>query len=674
MEKQKQITLYLGKIFLVFLMVFSQMVSPIEAFALELEGENVSDVTSYENAEVVDAKNDSLDVVDNNSQTETVNDTVSNEEVASDTETTKEETIQENENKNEVMTEEKGTNDVVSDENVSNEEVKEETGNEAVADNEDVTDVSDTVPTTDDSTSLQEQVYTYTVKVNDSDTLEYTLNGDTSVTISQEYDGDEGTYHFSNEVTSIDFQNQLYGDYHYTYSVLSNEDEVLDTKEIVIHYEGNNDDIINEFAADLSVIGGYVGFGGNIRLLTVDEVLSHFDVQALKDIYHADLVVKDANGNVLSGQDNVDVNSKLVLSNGEVLYEVSIFIYDDYNEDGKVDIEDAKIVLDFVLSDDNLDENGDRMFSIFEATRAGFTTGDWSTIPEVKDSLSNSLANRTDVYVGEEFDVTYSIDGFKEDMLNGISGKIYYNKGVLELVDVSANSIYGNIASDGFFAYLLDNYHSEDALITFKFRAIAVGDATISIEDIMAAVLGEKANLDDSISTVVHVTEAGRGGDVEQTVQTPQTTNEVAPTIPKTGGYYYKPIALSSDSLIKDLTIKGYSINFDPHTYEYSIKVKNSVKSLDLTVVLSDPSASYVVNGNQDFKVGKNDVTIVVTAEDGSTSTYTIHVTREKKKAKVEEEKEEKSSSRPIIIVLIILVIIGLIYVIFKDDEEEQSK
>ena len=169
--------------------------------------------------------------------------------------------------------------------------------------------------------------------------------------------------------------------------------------------------------------------------------------------------------------------------------------------------------------------------------------------------------------------------------------------------------------------------------------------------------------------------EAGKGGDVEEVNNTEQNTNNVV-NYPSTNYNYdnnYHPIqvALSSDSLIKSLKIKGYEIDFDPHKYEYSVKVKNSVKSLDLTIVLNDKNASYVVNGNSNFKVGENTVTIVVTAEDGSTSTYTIKVTREELE---DDEEEATKSSRPVLIVLTVLVIAGLIYVIFKDDEEEKNK
>ena len=193
---------------------------------------------------------------------------------------------------------------------------------------------------------------------------------------------------------------------------------------------------------------------------------------------------------------------------------------------------------------------------------------------------------------------------------------------------------------------------------------------------------GVEVNLNDSISTTVKINEYGKGGDVEQTqnpVTTTPTPTVAEPTVQPvnlvttpSSTVTVRTIKLSSDNLIKSLKIKGYSIDFNPNKLEYSIKVKNNVKSLDLEIILNDENASYEVSGNQNFKVGENSVTIKVTAEDGSERTYTLKVTKEK--AKEKEETEEKDSSKTIIIILIILVIIGLIYVIFKDDEEDNKE
>ena len=112
------------------------------------------------------------------------------------------------------------------------------------------------------------------------------------------------------------------------------------------------------------------------------------------------------------------------------------------------------------------------------------------------------------------------------------------------------------------------------------------------------------------------------------------------------------------------------------YKYEYSLTVDSKTKSLDLDIILNDKDASYEVLGNENFKIGENTVSIIVTALDGSTKTYTITINKEEsndvKEEKDNQDNKKNDSSRIVIIILIILVIIGLIYIIFKDDEEEE--
>ena len=59
---------------------------------------------------------------------------------------------------------------------------------------------------------------------------------------------------------------------------------------------------------------------------------------------------------------------------------------------------------------------------------------------------------------------------------------------------------------------------------------------------------------------------------------------------------------------------------------EYSIKVGSNIEKLNLNIILNDLDARYEVVGNDNFKSGKNVVSIFVTAADGSERVYTINV------------------------------------------------
>ena len=113
-----------------------------------------------------------------------------------------------------------------------------------------------------------------------------------------------------------------------------------------------------------------------------------------------------------------------------------------------------------------------------------------------------------------------------------------------------------------------------------------------------------------------------------------------------------KEQVLSSDATLSNLGI-GKSASepseydftgFTKSGYEYSIEVPYEVTSLDVYYTLSKSTSIADVSGTSDFKVGKNAITILVTAEDGTQKTYTINVTRLAQKT-VETEPEENEQN-----------------------------
>ena len=87
----------------------------------------------------------------------------------------------------------------------------------------------------------------------------------------------------------------------------------------------------------------------------------------------------------------------------------------------------------------------------------------------------------------------------------------------------------------------------------------------------------------------------------------------------------------SSDATLKELSIKEGKLSpkFDKSENEYTLTVPNEVTKLNITATPNDSKATVSVKGNKDLKVGENTVTIVVTAEDGTTKNYVIKVTKE---------------------------------------------
>ncbi|GAB3204314.1 gliding motility-associated-like protein [Pontibacter aydingkolensis] len=97
--------------------------------------------------------------------------------------------------------------------------------------------------------------------------------------------------------------------------------------------------------------------------------------------------------------------------------------------------------------------------------------------------------------------------------------------------------------------------------------------------------------------------------------------------------------ALSSNADLSGITLSTGTLapTFATGTTSYTATVANGVSTIDITPALADVKAAIKVNGNSvasgsasnvPLVVGNNAITILVTAEDGTTKTYTVNVTR----------------------------------------------
>lgn len=98
----------------------------------------------------------------------------------------------------------------------------------------------------------------------------------------------------------------------------------------------------------------------------------------------------------------------------------------------------------------------------------------------------------------------------------------------------------------------------------------------------------------------------------------------------------------SNDSSLKSLVIEGYELYpaFAPNTREYNLRVTNDITTVKVVPEVNDSKASYKIEGaKEELLVGKNAITVVVVAEDGSSSNYVINVTRAREGLNVEHIK-----------------------------------
>ena len=490
------------------------------------------------------------------------------------------------------------------------------------------------------------------------------ING---IDITANYDSENGYL--------ISYIDSLYGEYSYSFVVTIGDKEI--TKDITV----TNNSLNNS--------------RDNARMLTD---LNSADILFVSDkAYVLSGVSEDEIRNCLPGFDVSLVNpeegnnSLLEVSKNGLSVSYELIYVEDENADEVIDFNDiiSRVMADIsdsILVDkeynSGYDMNNDSSVDIMDTTKLyDYLINGWDHQFDIdKDNKLNTSIDSDilgEIKLGDTFTVRFTLDNFKEyNKIQGLSGKINFDNTILRLDDVT---VYGDMEmyynQDGEFVIFGNDYSDEDVMFECTFTSIAptTGDS-VSISDLKASYAGEEILLEENELNVDYVVtfENNKGGD------TVDSKDEVVPT-PLNNETTVTSRVKSSDSYLADLKISGVDFEFSPYTYKYEITVANDVNSLDLSVILSSNLATYSVYGNENFKVGENVVTVVVTAEDGSTHTYTLIVNKEKAKDSAKDkdedttEKKESSTSRIIIIILIILVIIGLIYLIFKDDEEDEE-
>lgn len=87
----------------------------------------------------------------------------------------------------------------------------------------------------------------------------------------------------------------------------------------------------------------------------------------------------------------------------------------------------------------------------------------------------------------------------------------------------------------------------------------------------------------------------------------------------------------STENRLSNLTVGGNKINFNENTYTYNLTVDYETTSIKIGANLKDKTSYYIKGyepGTKNLNEGLNKFEIKVSAENGSTKTYTINITR----------------------------------------------
>ena len=254
-----------------------------------------------------------------------------------------------------------------------------------------------------------------------------------------------------------------------------------------------------------------------------------------------------------------------------------------------------------------------RIRSIILTMMLILTTTLFSRVPVLAAANISVSVNKSNVKVGDTVTVTLSIT----------SG--YGAQGVLK-------------KSSGVLGGSSDEYFTIGAGVgdvqRFSYKATSVGSCTFSIQE----PLDDTTDVDGGTpsigvgSATVTVTSASSNNDSNSNKDNKDNSGS------NTGNdsnankdNENKGEKKSSNASLGSLVISAGTLSpeFSAATKDYTATVDYSCSSLAVTANPADSKASVTsVTGNDSLEVGENTVSVVVTAEDGSTSTYNIVVTR----------------------------------------------
>lgn len=126
-------------------------------------------------------------------------------------------------------------------------------------------------------------------------------------------------------------------------------------------------------------------------------------------------------------------------------------------------------------------------------------------------------------------------------------------------------------------------------------------------------------------------------------------------------------VVLSANNNLKSLSISGIAFTFDKNVTTYNISVDNSVKSVQVNYEVEDSKATASLIGNSALNVGSNKIEVLVVAENGSTKTYAITITRKDVRSNVSNNEDE------IIKNLLDPNVVPPIYVNVKEDDQNKN-
>ena len=306
-----------------------------------------------------------------------------------------------------------------------------------------------------------------------------------------------------------------------------------------------------------------------------------------------------------------------------------------------------------------------------------------------------SFSGNNSVYNGNTIDITLVVSesGSKNDEgISGIQGPISYDTSKLELISTKSHSLNVNYNSGkivGMVTSQAEYLRGTKNVITFTFKAKALGSANVSIKADVSDADGKKIfsntvsktisitnppssnnnlsslsvsngninfnknntnysiSVDSNVSSItISATSEDSGASISGTgnknLNYGNNKFDIIVTAPSGAKKTYtininRKDIRSGNNKLSSLSVNGGTLNpkFNSNTESYSISVPYSISSLTINAKAEDAKAKVTISNNNLVAEETTAVKVIVTAENGSTKTYTINATRGKDPNKV---------------------------------------
>ena len=265
---------------------------------------------------------------------------------------------------------------------------------------------------------------------------------------------------------------------------------------------------------------------------------------------------------------------------------------------------------------------------------------------------------------GENVKVTYNISSPDGGNLSTVTGQVEYDKDKLEYVGISSTAGIANGTKVSATESQI-NGKSMSVTVTFKIKSNASGNISTKLNLSELYTTLSETNHATSITGTVSVTApndndnssnngstnngASNNGSSSNSSNGSSSSNTSNGN--SSGNSTQRPSTStetkkSSNANLKNLGINPNDFNgFKSGTTAYNVTVPNDVEQVKVYATAQDSKSKITGTGNKKLTVGKNKLDVVVTAEDGTTKTYTINVTREEAAVTTNETIDDNSST-----------------------------